>query len=197
MNKKWNNGENQRFMQNIKLEKTDRPNRIATFIDPVGEERQIVIGHNRRLRVKNEQDSLTAIMATSASRLIGQKIRWVRQSVPMTAEELGEGIGMNGGTPKNQICNIEKQFRRHGMKTGTIYAIVCALNLRLPLSHQIQPSNLIPTTREVLAGIEDALDWKDQKLGFRRWNIINEWRKLNELKPLDKKYLYSPDIQGE
>lgn len=172
----------------IKLEKTDRPNRIASFIDKVGEEREIIVGHNRRLRVKNIQESLTNLLATASSRLIGERIRTARQAVNMTAEELAHRIGITDGSPKNQICALEKQFRRHGIKTGTIYSIAFALGL--------QANELIPSMREILQGVEDALDWKEQKLGFNRWNILNEWRRAHGLKTVDKKYLYAPDIHN-
>lgn len=172
--------------ERIQLEKTDRPNRVAQFIDKVGEQREIIVGHNRRLRVKNHQDSLTNLLATATARLIGQRIRLARQAVSMSASGLAQRIGVEGGNPKNQICNLEKQFRNHGIKTGTIYAVALAVG--------IEPHELLPSLREVLQNVEDALDWKDQKLGFNRWTILNEWRKAHGLKAVDEEYLYSPDI---
>lgn len=171
----------------LKLPTTLRPVPLAQFVDRAGENRTIQVGHNRRLRVKNIEDSIGRVLSCSAGKLIGANIRKERVAQNMTAQHLGDALGMLNG--KNQIVKIEKADRLNGIHFGTLFAVCLALDVPL--------SKIIPSEKEVLANVAFVLDWKEQRLGKTRFGIVNKMRAKHGLQPLDKSYLYNPAMSND
>lgn len=170
-------------VEKLKLPTTLRPVPVAEFIDKVGERRVIQVGHNRRLRLKNTEDSLPNLLARASSKILGANIRKYRRAKGIGATEFGRKIGYMGDL-KQQTYLLEKALRWHGLKSGTLLAV--ALVLDIPVS------KLIPTAKEVLENTEAALEWNNQKLGETRAAILNEWRERYDLPPIAERFIYRP-----
>lgn len=98
---------------------------IATFADRYGEERKIRRTQGRKLHVMNEANTPSRQMSKVASKLIGIRIRELRQAAGLTLLALIDRAGLTGG--RQRMWEIENALRGQGAKLGTIYALAWAL----------------------------------------------------------------------
>ena len=98
----------------------------AICTDRYGDER--VLRKTRHgWQLKRDGDSYSDILTPVISKIIGEKIRQIRLSKGLSADELARRVGFSGSKPKGRIYEIEKTPRKYGIRLATLYVIATAL----------------------------------------------------------------------
>lgn len=116
---------------------------VSSFTDHKGRVRQIRRLANGRLSIQNHRQRPTFLLSNAIGRIVGQRVRSLRESKGFTQRELALLAGLSGS--KQRMREIE-QAVNGGLKLGTVYSLAHAL--------RVEPSALLPTLDEALAEAE-------------------------------------------
>jgi len=118
---------------------------IAVIKDRFGEHRRVV-QRGSRIRIAANHATPIIAMNREIAKIIGDRIRALREERGLSLEQLAVRCGMSSGWPKNRMYEIERGQRQQGVRLGTLYAVAAAL--------EVQATELMPLVSEVLAKAE-------------------------------------------
>lgn len=122
-------------------------NKTAVFQNQYGENEEL-----RRTRwgwrMKRQTTTPAIEMNRVIAKLMGQKIREMREDRGLTMKQLGISAGMTGN-PKQRVWAIENATRGEGIRLGTLFAIAMVLDCEV--------SDLLPSVEETSSNSEFGL----------------------------------------
>jgi transcriptional regulator with XRE-family HTH domain len=114
------------------------------FKDKWGDQRVLVKRRGPATQWQLQRERVTPVLALNRviGRLIGLKIREVRQAKGLSLSQLCIRAGLSSANPKNRMREIEMGERQEGVRLGTLYAIASALGC--------SPGSLLPDVKTVM-----------------------------------------------